>query len=169
MNQALKKILVPVDYSSLATEALHHAAAIADPATELLVVHVIAKDVAVHRGRLAPALPWHPPMYAAIAQVAPLMSIDLRERADTDLKRYLSRQLPKRSVQRRVEVGRPATEILKVAAQEDVDLIVMGTHDRTGLTRMMLGSVAEQVARHAPCPVLTIKPVKRAASDAHHA
>jgi len=57
-----------------------------------------------------------------------------------------------------VEVGPPAREIVAYAAQHDVDLIVMGTHGRTGLTHLIRGSVAEEVLRTAGCNVLTVKP-----------
>lgn len=53
-------------------------------------------------------------------------------------------------------VGSPGSGLCRYAEDADIDLIVMGTHGRTGLTRMMLGSVAEHVVRLAPCPVLTI-------------
>lgn len=53
--------------------------------------------------------------------------------------------------------GNPAREILRLAHEENVALIVMGTHGRTGLMRLLMGSVAEEVVRHARCPVLTIK------------
>ncbi|HEV3144517.1 MAG TPA: universal stress protein [Gemmataceae bacterium] len=54
--------------------------------------------------------------------------------------------------------GEAAQEILRIAAEKPCDLIVMGTHGRTGLERFLLGSVAEQVVRQAACPVLTTKP-----------
>lgn len=53
--------------------------------------------------------------------------------------------------------GEPFVEIIKYAKREQVDLIIMGTHGRTGLEHMLLGSVAEKVVRKSPCPVLTIK------------
>ena len=53
--------------------------------------------------------------------------------------------------------GSPEHEILAFAAEQHVDLIVIGTHGRTGLSRLLMGSVAEAVVRHAPCPVLTVK------------
>jgi nucleotide-binding universal stress UspA family protein len=56
-----------------------------------------------------------------------------------------------------VSTGHPSTEIGKYAAANDCDLIVMATHGRTGLAHMILGSTAEQVVRHAPCPVLTAR------------
>lgn len=57
--------------------------------------------------------------------------------------------------------GDPATVIVRHAEATACDLIVMGTHGRTGLGRMFLGSVAEQVMRRAPCPVLTVKAIVR--------
>jgi hypothetical protein len=59
--------------------------------------------------------------------------------------------------ERRLEEGDAVTEILRVAEEAPADLIVLGTHGRTGLARLLMGSVAEQVVRRAPCPVLTVK------------
>ena len=56
-----------------------------------------------------------------------------------------------------IRVGVPFEEILKAAHDKEVDLIVMGTHGRTGITHMVIGSVAENVIRKAPCPVLCIR------------
>ena len=63
--------------------------------------------------------------------------------------------LPARGV---VLAGYPAEEILKAAETEQADLIVMGTHGRTGIDRIIFGSVAEMVVKTAACPVLTVKP-----------
>jgi nucleotide-binding universal stress UspA family protein len=60
-------------------------------------------------------------------------------------------------VEHRLVEGDPATEILRVAAETGCDTIVMGTHGRTGLERLLLGSVAERVVRRATCPVVTVK------------
>ncbi len=60
-------------------------------------------------------------------------------------------------VDRRLLVGDPATEIVRIAEEEPCDVVVMGTHGRTGLGRLLMGSVAEEVLRKAPCPVLTVK------------
>ena len=56
-----------------------------------------------------------------------------------------------------IAVGHPADAVVRVAQERKVDLIVMGTHGRTGLQHVLLGSVAEKVVRLAPCPVLTIR------------
>jgi nucleotide-binding universal stress UspA family protein len=60
-------------------------------------------------------------------------------------------------VQVKVAVGKPAEEILRVAREERVDLIVMGTHGRTGVRHLLLGSVAEAIVRYAPCPVCMVR------------
>jgi nucleotide-binding universal stress UspA family protein len=56
-----------------------------------------------------------------------------------------------------VTSGHPARRIVEVAADQQADLLVIATHGRTGLRRMLLGSVAEQVIRQAPCPVFTVR------------
>lgn len=61
-----------------------------------------------------------------------------------------------RPARSRILSGDPAAEILRYAGEERCDLVVVGTHGRTGLTRVVLGSVAERVARQAPCPVLVV-------------
>jgi nucleotide-binding universal stress UspA family protein len=60
-------------------------------------------------------------------------------------------------VEHRLEEGDPATQILRIAQETGCDLVVMGTHGRTGLDRLLMGSVAEEVVRRASCPVLTVK------------
>jgi universal stress protein A len=64
----------------------------------------------------------------------------------------------------RVAVGKPAEEILQVAGDEGVDLIIIGPHGRTGLHHILLGSVAETMVRTAPCPVFTVKAPAQSAS-----
>jgi nucleotide-binding universal stress UspA family protein len=64
-------------------------------------------------------------------------------------------------------MGSPQKEILQFAGEEAVDLIVMGSHGRTGISRLLMGSVAEAVMRKAPCPVLIVKqPTKALPGDA---
>lgn len=65
------------------------------------------------------------------------------------------------AVRGRISVGSPHAEIVKAAQEEGADLIVMGTHGRSGLDRLLLGSVADRVIRAAPCPVLTVREAKR--------
>jgi nucleotide-binding universal stress UspA family protein len=73
---------------------------------------------------------------------------------------------PKVHVEHRLAEGEPDETILRVARESNCDLIVMGTHGRTGLRRALMGSVAEQVVRLATCPVLTVNsPFPQAAPD----
>jgi nucleotide-binding universal stress UspA family protein len=60
----------------------------------------------------------------------------------------------------RVQAGVPFEEIVRIAEEERADMIVMGTHGRGGLNRVLLGSIAERVIRLAPCPVLTVRQAK---------
>jgi nucleotide-binding universal stress UspA family protein len=88
-------------------------------------------------------------------------SAELREQAEANARRYLERTaaslrslgMPVRSL---VEGSRPATAILDVAEREQVDLIMLSTHGRGGMDRLMLGSVADRVVHHSRCPVLLI-------------
>jgi nucleotide-binding universal stress UspA family protein len=59
---------------------------------------------------------------------------------------------------REIRIGVPFLEIIRYAKEQDIDLIVVGTHGRSGLSHVLLGSVAERVVRKAPCPVLTVHP-----------
>jgi universal stress protein A len=75
----------------------------------------------------------------------------------------LARMLPEAQraqieVIRSVVIGSPLRKIVEAAEAKHVDLIVMATHGRTGLSHLLIGSVAERVVRTAPCPVLTIRP-----------
>ena len=77
-----------------------------------------------------------------------------RERLETLVSQQEAKQLRPEYAMR---IGAPSDEIMRYAGDRDVDLIVMGTHGRTGVAHMLMGSVAEKVVRAAPCPVLTVR------------
>ena len=81
---------------------------------------------------------------------------DPREKLE-ELLRLAQASAPGLQANYRVEKGDAAPRIVGVAEETRCDLIVMGTHGRTGLGRVLMGSVAEQVLRTAPCPVVTVK------------
>jgi len=136
----LEAILHPTDFSPSSDYAQHLAWSFArDHGARLIVVHVAAP----------PAV-----MYGEV--VAPLAQAGYKDNAWKALRR-LKWPDESVSVELRVETGDPAHEILRVARDIPCDLIVIGTHGRTGLRRLLLGSVAEQVVRKATCPVVTIK------------
>jgi nucleotide-binding universal stress UspA family protein len=137
----IRVILHATDFSERSRYALQLAAALArDHGARLLVLHVGDVPVPAYGEGL---LVMDPAAYA----------LELREQMDR-----LSVPLPPDRVERRVGLGPDIpTEILRVAEETPCDLIVLGTHGRTGLRRALMGSVAEQVVRRAPCPVLTVK------------
>jgi glycine betaine transporter len=160
----VRKILIAVDYSSDSQQALLWGMSLAEKyGSGLLFFHVIPKaidEVFPHGIGVT-----SPPAYY-LQRMAPgnrpfagqPIIIDLVDKALTELQdfaqKHLKAPMPQES---RVGVGKPAEEILRVAREEAVDLIVMGTHGHTGLRHLLLGSVAEEVTRHAPCPVFTIR------------
>ena len=135
-----KTILHPTDFSERSALALRLAGSLArDHGARLIVMHV--------------AVP--PPAIAVEGVALPPPAVDLKLlRAQLQQVRPDDAPLP---VDHRLVEGDAAAEILRLAEETQCDLIVMGTHGRTWLSRMLMGSVAEQVVRKAPCPVLTVK------------
>lgn len=144
----IKTIVHPTDFSANSRYAWEVACALArDYGANLLVIHVEP-----------PA-----PSYSELGAIPPV-PIDRHA-----LERQLAEVKPSDatlSVARTLRFGDEMIEITKFASENEADLIVMGTHGRTGLGRLLMGSVAEAVLRHAPCPVLTVKtPLKGQAKD----
>jgi len=144
----IRKVLFPTDFSSCSHQALRHAVRLArDYGAELHVLHAVVlfgED---------PNDPGHE--LPDLAEIHGLME-ELAERRMGSLAREGDvPELVLKLVQRR-DVS-PAPPILSYAQQEDIDLIVMGTHGRRGVRRWLLGSVTNEVVRFAPCPVLTVR------------
>ena len=134
-----KKILFPTDFSTASDAALAHAVSLTrESNARLVILHVEEPPMAYGGGELYYGVP--NPDNAALLQM-------------------LQAVVPPEGVpyEHRLVVGDPAGEIVRVAEEEQADLIVMGTHGRTGLRRLLMGSVAEAVLRRAPCPVFTLK------------
>ena len=136
----IRRILCPIDFSECSRTAVKHAMALAHAyRSEIIALHV------------EPVLPrWDlPPVGESELSPAPLLKM-LEQFLDAPLERGRATSL-------RVAEGAAAHEILRHARESAVDLIVMGTHGRTGLMSVLLGSVAEQVIRLAPCSVLVVR------------
>jgi nucleotide-binding universal stress UspA family protein len=134
------KILFPTDFSPASEHALRWATSLArDSRATLVIIHVEEPPMAYGGGEL----------YYGV------------EETDRDeLRRSLVEVMPTDSgvlCVHKLLVGDPAEAIVQTAENENAGLIVMGTHGRTGLTRLLMGSVAEAVVRRAKCPVLTVK------------
>lgn len=139
---AVQTILFPTDLSPQAQPAFEVACAMArEGRGRVVVLHVERLPLATLGGT---------------AGVPPLPTEYDRARLEEELYRLRSSEAGI-SVERRLEYGDPEAVILTVAQEIGADLIVMGTHGRTGLRRLLMGSVAEHVVRHANCPVLTIR------------
>jgi nucleotide-binding universal stress UspA family protein len=139
-------IVVGVDFSSLSVEALRTAADLArSRSSELHVVHVLP----LPEGDPLSATPPNPglPFANRIEEI----TASLRKITDPVIE----------GIERvcvHVRAGIADREIVQVASDLGADLVIVGTHGRTGLDRLLLGSVAESVVRHAPCPVYTFRP-----------
>jgi nucleotide-binding universal stress UspA family protein len=142
-----KRIVVPVDFSSSSLQALEFAANLAKPFNaELVVPFVIDAPLYV-------VPDYSGAQSSALAQLAR----DQRLSARAELTR-IERRYARRRVRLRTEIlhGRPAAVIVDTAKRAKADLIVMATHGRAGVSRLVMGSVAERVVRTASCPVLTL-------------
>lgn len=146
-----EKILAPTDYSELGETGLRIAAQIAQlHGARLILLNVISKT---EREELCESY-------------LPRNSVDeLFADLERGLKEHFWKLVPGSErnnikLETGVREGTPYEEILAAAKEKDVDLIVMATHGRTGLSHLIMGSVAEKVVRNSLCPVLTVRPGK---------
>lgn len=164
MSKTFNRILVPVDFSAYSTEALLYAASMSEHfSSSLVVLHVISKEIewrTTHQWLGYQSVSVLSPFSESLdvpSEVAESVTIDLHDRADRTLRAFLPDEIRNLKPQVIVRVGDPFEQILDAAEHEDIALIVMGTHGRSGLAHTLLGSVAERIVRLAPCPVLTVK------------
>ncbi len=144
----LKRILLPTDFSAYSEQAMTYACAFAEQFdAELHLLHVLQDLVAIVP---EPGVAFPPPG-------------DYMGEMKTSAEQALA-QLPDpewaagRTIVRETRQGPPFLEIIRYAKEQEIDMIVLGTHGRGGLAHVLLGSVAEKVVRKAPCPVLTVRP-----------
>ena len=145
----LRQILLPTDFSGCANYALPFAAAVARATgARIICVHVVEAVV--------PAVG-----YTGLAEPMPIADISeqLEDSAERELPRLTDcEELKGLEVEEVIVHGDAAAEIVSLAEEREADLIVIASHGRTGLGRMIFGSTAEAVVRHASCPVLVVKP-----------
>jgi nucleotide-binding universal stress UspA family protein len=135
-----QKILHPTDFSEHASHAFKLACSLArDAGAKLILLHV-----------------HYVPMVTP-AEVPPPYQPEESPEVLWERLRAIQPENPEVAVEYHMRVGDVADEIISQAQVTQSDLIVMGTHGRTGLSRLLMGSVAEKVLRRAPCPVLTVK------------
>lgn len=142
----IQKILFPTDLSETAAEAQLYACELAEQFGAELHVLSVVQDVALMSPD--PNMPW----------VIPASSFDeVRKNLEVSLSQIPAPEwCVNRTVVREIRLGAPFIEIDKYASEHNIDLIVIGTHGRSGITHLLLGSTAEKIVRKAPCPVLTV-------------
>jgi universal stress protein A len=156
-DMTFTRILVATDFSLDSDGAVAYALALAKtiPAS-IHLLHVVDNPLA--------AGVWSSDVYTA--EIAGLQ-INLVREAEKQLRagvRTLDR--PGITITTEVRTGRPGRTIVDCARDRECDLVVVGSHGRTGVAHLIMGSVAEHVVRHAPCPVLVIRPIEHEAQRA---
>ena len=142
----IKKILCAVDFSDFSGLVADYAVKIASCAgAEILCVYV------------APSLNQYVGFHVPPSSIDNFVS-EIVNGAQTSMASFLKDRFKGLKVEGKVVTGYPAEEILSLSESEKVDMIVMGTHGRKGIDRILFGSVAEKVVKSAACPVLTVRP-----------
>jgi universal stress protein A len=141
----IKTILCPIDFSEISANALEYAVFLASHHhAELLILHVVEQ---LHEFE----------HYQILVLTPQELAEEMEKQAHEKLTK-LTEQIKKTiKVETAVRQGKPFVEIIKEAKEKDMDLIVMASHGRTGVSHMLMGSVAEKVVRKANCPVLIVR------------
>ena len=145
----IRTILLPTDFSECGNYALHYASSLARTfKASIICVNVIEPIV---------------PTVGYSGMTEPLPIADITEQLEDSAERELPKlaeceECSGLDIEELVVHGEAAAEIVRVAKEREVDLIVISSHGRTGLGRILFGSTAEAVVRHASCPVLVVKP-----------
>ncbi len=141
---SLKKILCPVDHSDCSKEALKYAVSFAmKDEAKLYLLHIIdIRSFSESLDTMAPQIPDNETVQQLRNKLLDCIPEEMRDDMD---------------VEAIVIQGIPFVEIVSTSRKKEIDMIVMGSHGRTGISHMMLGSVSEKVVRKAPCPVLIVR------------
>lgn len=146
MDAKIEKILIAVDFSEPSEKALAMGALLARRfQVPVKLLHVSAPVV----------VPWEVSLAGGVDLEA--IGEEMMEKAKKSLEDLAAKYLGDLHAEIEVRQGDAASEILFVAEHGNIDLVVVATHGRSGLRRFVMGSVAEKIVRHAPCPVLSIR------------
>ncbi|MDF1577202.1 MAG: universal stress protein [Desulfurivibrionaceae bacterium] len=144
-----KKIMVPIDFSENSPKVLQSAIDVAEKFEAALSIVFVVQSFEDYSGFFVPHMP--------ISQFEDEMIASAEQKMESFLAENFKSDLPYNSA---VIKGDVAEEIVDYAAQNDIAMIVMGTHGYKGLEKVLFGSVAEKVVKTSPCPVLTVNPYK---------
>ncbi len=142
----IKTILFPTDFSNGARAAMDHAVSLArDYKAKIILLYVI-QDISIAE--------WYIPSTLSVTDLVE----DMQKSAWKEMDKWAAEVSTKvAEVEKMVVRGVPFVEIIRTAKEKSADLLVIGTHGRTGIDHMLFGSTAEKVVRKAPCPVLTVR------------
>ena len=145
----IKRLLAPTDFSESSKQALHYAIEFARSfSAELHLLTVIEPVV----------YPAEMFSQVGMVDVEAVMEKSSKEEMEGWVKMSANDGITTVTA---VAHGRPFAEIIRYAQEHQIDLIIVGTHGRSGIDHLILGSTAEKVVRKAPCPVLTVRPEER--------
>lgn len=146
-----QRILWPTDFSTLALRGARYARAFCDTfRAHMHVIHVVAPPIT-------------PDVSVSLATDVPseYMDEEVLETCRQRLKELVTEQFAGLDVTRDVFYGHTWSAICRYSEQTEIDLIVVATHGRTGLRHVLIGSTAERIVQHAPCPVLVVKSAEK--------
>ena len=142
----LKKVLVPTDFSDSAKHAFSYGVSFArEYEAELVLLHVVENLTVGYASDLFPV-----PMAEVFQEISGYARAELAKLAEEAKQKGVV-------VSELVAQGKPSAEIIRYAAENAIDMIVLGTHGKGMLDQALFGSTTERVVRRAPCPVLTVR------------
>jgi nucleotide-binding universal stress UspA family protein len=142
----IKTILFPTDFSQGARAAMDHAVSLAKDYDARLILLYVIQDISIAE--------WYIPSTLSVTDLVE----DMQKSAWQEMDKWTAEVAAKvKNVEKIVMRGVPFVEIIKTAREKNADMIVIGTHGRTGIDHLLFGSTAEKVVRKAPCPVLTVR------------
>jgi len=152
MRKKFSNILAPTDLSEAAHAGVQAAFDLVSEGGKVIVLHVI-DDIPLTYGYVGMSIP------------DPQVVARLMKGAEEELEACIPPHPPGIEVTEKVLTGNPFEVIVRLASEEEVDLVVMGTHGRSGLKHALIGSVTEKTIRRSPCPVLVIPPTAQPGSE----
>lgn len=142
----IKTILFPTDFSQGARAAMEYAVAMAKDCQAKLILLYVIQDISIAE--------WYIPSSLSAADLVE----DMQKSATKEMEKWQAEAKQQlKDVESLVLRGVPFVEIIKTAKDMKADMIVIGTHGRTGIDHMLFGSTAEKVVRKSHCPVLTVR------------
>jgi nucleotide-binding universal stress UspA family protein len=142
----IKTILFPTDFSQGARAAMEYAVSLAQDFKAKLILLYVIQDISIAE--------WYIPSSISAADLVE----DMQRSAEREMDKWELEIAGKvRDVEKLIVRGVPFVEIIRTAKERKADMIVIGTHGRTGIDHMLFGSTAEKVVRKSSCPVLTVR------------